>query len=106
MRLVLVRISAIGSDITLHNAWRPVWCRDDEQDAEFPGADPTPARVLGGARLRDPAALRRRDGSRHVPPGDDAPGTRAEAVAGRVRPAEPAADGRALRREPEPAGAL
>ena len=45
-------------------------------------------------------------GRRHLPPGDDAAGARAEALARRLRPALAPAQGRPLRREPQPAPAL
>ena len=70
------------------------------------GLDPGPAAVLGGPGLRHPAALRHGGRRRHLPPGDHAAGARAEALERRLRAAVAAAEGRPLRREPEPAAAL
>ena len=78
----------------------------DQQGAELSRPDPGPAALLGGAGLRDPAALRRRGRRRHLPPRDHPARARARALARRLRAAVAAADRRPLRREPEPAAAL
>ena len=56
-----------------------------------------------GARLRHPPAVRRRGRGGDVPPRDRASRARPRTVARRLCPAEPAAVGRALRRQPQPA---
>src|SRR5690606_22159979 len=71
-----------------------------------PGSDPDAAEFLGGAGLRDPAALRHADGGRYLPHGDDAARTGAEAVEGRLCAAEPPADRWPLWRKSQPAAAL
>src|SRR5215472_4141491 len=74
--------------------------------ALVPGPDPRPAALLGGPWLRDPAALRHGGRRRHVSPGDHAARARTEAVERRLCAAVAAAQGRALRREPDPPAAL
>ena len=85
-------------------------CRRDDRSARsdplVPGPDPDAAALLGGAGLRDPAALRHGGGRRHVPPGDDAARARPEALERRLRAALAPAQGRPLRREPQPPAAL
>ena len=71
-----------------------------------PGLHPRPAAVLGGAGLRDPAALRHGNGRRHLPSRDDAARARAEALERGLCAALAAAEGRPLRRKPQPAAAL
>ena len=74
--------------------------------ALVPGPDPGAAALLGGLRLRHPAALRHGGRRRHLPSGDHAARARAEAVERRLCAALAPAEGRPLRREPEPAAAL
>ena len=71
-----------------------------------PGAHPGAAALLGGLGLRHPAALRHGGGRRHLSPGDDLARARAEAVERRLCAAVAPAEGRPLRREPEPPAAL
>src|SRR5690242_12377951 len=80
--------------------------RAHESGPFLPGSDPDAAALLGRAGLRRAAALRHGSRRRHVPPGDDPAGARAETVARRLCAAFPASEGRALWREPEPAPAL
>src|SRR5215472_1733708 len=75
-------------------------------EAQLPGADPASARLLVTPGLRDPAAVRRRDGRGHLPSRDNLALAGTEAVAGRLCAAEPAADRRPLWRKPQPAAAL
>src|SRR3954454_7663214 len=71
-----------------------------------PGLHPRLATVLGRTGLRDPAALRYGNGRRDLPSCDDAARARAEALERRLCAALAPAEGRALRRKPEPAAAL
>src|SRR5208283_6005421 len=70
------------------------------------GADPDPAGFLGPSGLPDPAALRHGSGRRHVPSGDHPAFARPEGLEGRLCAALTPAEGRALRREPQPSPAL
>src|SRR5579875_1151415 len=74
--------------------------------SDLPGPDPDPAPFLGGAGVRDFAAVRHGDGCRHVSPGHHAARSWAEAVARRIRSAEPPPGRWPLRGEPEPARPL
>ena len=78
----------------------------DRSEAQLPGLDPASARLLVAPGLRDPAAVRRGDGCRHVPPRHDVARPRAASLARRLCPAEPPADRWPIRREPQPAAAL
>ena len=71
-----------------------------------PGLYPHAAALLGRSGLRDPAALRHGNRRRHLSSGDDAARARAEAVEGRLCAAVAPAEGRPLRRKPQPAAAL
>ena len=75
-------------------------------DQVVPGPDPGAAAVLGRAGLRDPAALRHGGGRRHVPPGHHLARARPQALERGLRAALAPAQGRPLRREPQPAAAL
>ncbi len=75
-------------------------------ERELSVADRRSAEFLGAAGLRDPAALRRRDGRRHLPSGDGPARARARAVARRLCAALAPAGRRPLWREPQPAAAL
>ena len=75
-------------------------------DRVVPGPDPGAAAVLGRAGLRDPAALRHGGGRRHLPPGHHLARARPQALERGLRAALAPAQGRALRREPQPAAAL
>src|SRR5438128_6574540 len=79
--------------------------RSHGPSALVPGTDPRVAALLGGLRLRHPAALRHGGRRRHLPSGDAA-GARAETVERRLRATLAPPEGRPLRREPEPAAAL
>src|SRR5690606_23065978 len=72
----------------------------------LPGPDPHIAEFLGGAGLRDPAALRHADGRGHVPYGHDAALAGAKALERRLCAALAPPDRRPLWREPQPAAAL
>ena len=74
--------------------------------ALVPGADPGAAALLGGLGLRHLAALRHGGRRRHLSSGDDAARARPEAVECRLCAALAPAQGRPLRREPQPAAAL
>src|SRR5262249_7323392 len=75
-------------------------------DIHLPGPYPDATGVLGEAGLPDPAALRHGGGSRDFAPGDHLAGAGPQALACRLCPALAAAQGWALRREPQPAAAL
>ena len=75
-------------------------------DRVVPGPDPGAAAVLGRAGLRDPAALRHGGGRRHLPPGHHLARARPQALERGLRAALAPAQGRPLRREPQPAAAL
>ena len=81
-------------------------CDDFRASPRLSGPDPAPARLLGRAGLRDPAALRHGGRRRHLPPRHHAAGAGAEALGRRLRPALAPPDRRALRREPQPPAAL
>ena len=88
-------------------ARRPCLRRQEpRRDALVPANHPAPAVVLGRARLRAAPALRHGGRCRHEPHRDLPARARPRAVEGRLRAAEPAPQGRPLRREPEPAAAL
>src|SRR5205823_6102982 len=70
------------------------------------GADPDAAAPLGGPWVRGAAALRHGDGGGHLSSRDNAARTRAQALECCLRATLAAAEGRPLRREPEPAAAL
>src|SRR5207237_8579072 len=76
------------------------------REHQLSGADPGVTALLGGARLRDPAALRYRGRRRHVSSGDGVARLGPGAVARRLCPAVAPADRRPLWRKPEPAAAL
>src|SRR5580698_732177 len=71
-----------------------------------PGIDPDAAALLGGLRLRDPAALRHGSRRRHLSSRHDVARARPEAVGCGLCAAVAAAQGWPLRREPEPVAAL
>src|SRR6218665_2857284 len=71
-----------------------------------PGTYPDAAALLGRAGLRDPAALRHADGRRYVPHREEAGRAWPQALEGRLCAALAPAQGRPLRREPQPAAAL
>ena len=73
---------------------------------ELPGRHPSPAELLGQARLRAAAALRHGGGCGHLPHRHVPARARPRALARGVRAALAASQGRPLRREPEPAAAL
>ena len=93
-------------------AARPAGKTDDRRLAGaaaarvVPGPDPGAAAVLGRAGLRDPAALRHGGGRRHLPSGHHLARARPQALERGLRAALAPAQGRPLRREPEPAAAL
>src|ERR1700681_1321407 len=74
--------------------------------ALVPGIDPGAAALLGGLRLRDPAALRHGGRRRHLPSRDDVAPARAKTLERGLCAALAPAEGRPLRREPEPPAAL
>ena len=80
--------------------------RPEGRDAQLPATDPQAADLLGCARLRAAAALRHGGRRRHQPHRDVPARARARALEGGLRAAEPAPEGRPLRREPESAAAL
>src|SRR5690606_33617108 len=73
---------------------------------DLPGPDSRPAELLGGTRLRNPAALRHGGGCRDVPyrhlPAFDRPGNLERGLC----PAQPPSGRRPLWREPQPPAAL
>src|SRR6185503_8884800 len=71
-----------------------------------PGPDPQASELLGGPGLRHFAALRHGDGRRHLSPRNHLALAWTEALAGGLRAAVAAAEGRPLWREPEPSPAL
>src|SRR3546814_3368705 len=68
----------------------------------FRSADPDPPRLLERSGLPHPAALRRRDGRRHLPSRHHLARARPRSLEGRLRPAEPPPHRRSLWREPQP----
>src|SRR5947207_1779347 len=90
-------------------AWTPHGRRSTRSYAPgtlVSGLDPGAATFLGRPGLRHSAALRHGGRRRHLPSGDDLARARAEALERGLRAAVTAAEGRPLRREPEPAAAL
>jgi predicted amidohydrolase len=75
-------------------------------DADVPADRSRASAVLGQAGLRVAAALRHGSGRGHIAHGDVPARARSRAVARRVCAAVAPAEGRALRREPEPHAAL
>src|SRR5207237_10001344 len=73
--------------------------------ALVPGTNPGFAALLGGLRLRHPAALRHGGGRRHLPSGDLA-GAGAKTLERRLRATLAPAEGRPLWRKPQSAAAL
>ena len=71
-----------------------------------PGTDPGAAALLGGLRLRDPAALRHGSRRRHLSPRDHAARARSEALERGLCAAIAAAEGWPLWRKSQPAAAL
>ena len=74
--------------------------------AELPGYSSASARLLVGSGLPDPAALRRRDGRRHLPPRHHAARAGPPTLGRRLRAALPPAERWPLRRKPQPPAAL
>src|SRR5439155_8203701 len=90
-------------------AWIPDGRRSSRPHAPrtlVPGPDPGAPALLGRPGLRHLAALRHGGRRRHLPSGDHAARARAEALERGLRSAIAPAEGRPLRREPEPAAAL
>ena len=80
--------------------------RAPARHAHLPANHPATAVLLGRAGLRAAAALRHGSRRRHQPHRDLPARARPRALEGRLRAAQPPAQGRPLRREPEPPAAL
>src|SRR3954471_23676924 len=81
-------------------------CQIHSHVVDLPAAGPEPAGLLGQAGLRGAPALRHGSRRRHLAYRNVPAFTRARAMARGLRATVAASEGRALRREPEPAEAL